>query len=218
MFKLINYEKPGHDAPRPKGIRLFFELYLENIWPLFKLNLIYVLLCLPIVTMGAATVAFYRVTNNIVLDKPQFHVYEFFTAFKENFLKNTLFQMVYLLIFITLMGLNYFYSNVYVLPSMTFVSIVIALFLITFTFYAYPMLASVELPIKKIIKNAILLSFLGLKTNILMYAVIGALVILPYTASVVVLLLGLLLIIPATVTFTISFGTMKVIRKYVTKD
>ena len=50
----------------------FWEMFANKFWTFFKINLIYVLFCLPIVTFGPATAAMTALMRNIYLERPQF--------------------------------------------------------------------------------------------------------------------------------------------------
>ena len=63
----------------------FWEMFANKFWTFFKINLIYVLFCLPIVTFGPATAAMTALMRNIYLERPQFVFHDFWQAFKKNF-------------------------------------------------------------------------------------------------------------------------------------
>lgn len=56
--------------PEKKGLRRFFELFLSNCGALLKANLLFLLGCLPIVTIPISLFALNRVALQIVLDQP----------------------------------------------------------------------------------------------------------------------------------------------------
>ena len=58
--------------------------FLTRLWDMIKLNLLWILFSLPIVTMGAATVAVYSVTLKMVDDTEGYVGRQFIKAFKEN--------------------------------------------------------------------------------------------------------------------------------------
>mgnify|MGYP001548159731 FL=1 len=65
-------EGPGieKDAPPKTGLVLFFEVLVREFWQLLKLNLLFVICALPLVTFGAALAALSRCTRNMVRDVP----------------------------------------------------------------------------------------------------------------------------------------------------
>ena len=58
--------------------------FLSRLWDMIKLNFLWLLFSLPIVTMGAATVAAYSVTLNMVDESEGYVARQFIKAFKEN--------------------------------------------------------------------------------------------------------------------------------------
>ena len=88
-FHLFNYGKAGSGVqkggPRKKPFFLFWEIFGDKFWKFFLLYLIYILFCLPIVTLGPATAAVTQVMRKFVIGEPIFVFHEFLDAFKKNF-------------------------------------------------------------------------------------------------------------------------------------
>ena len=82
-----NTAGPGvpKNAPRKKPFFRFWELFANKFWDFFKINLIYFLFCIPIVTIGPATAAMTALMRNIYLERPQFYFHDFVKEFKKNF-------------------------------------------------------------------------------------------------------------------------------------
>lgn len=75
MFaKFFNYDNP-------------FWQFMARAWDLMILNLICVLLCLPVITAGAALTALYYVTLKMAEDRESRIYRSFFKAFRENLLQ-----------------------------------------------------------------------------------------------------------------------------------
>lgn len=68
----------------------FMDKALRLVW----LNLLWLLCCLPIVTIGSATAALYSVTLKYVRDEESYLTRSFFKALKENFLPATLIWII----------------------------------------------------------------------------------------------------------------------------
>lgn len=60
----------GETPPEKKGVRRFFELLLSNCGALLKANLLFLLGCLPIVTIPVSLFALNRTVLQTVLDQP----------------------------------------------------------------------------------------------------------------------------------------------------
>lgn len=61
-----------------------FYRFMSTLWDVIKLNFLWILFSLPIVTFGAATVAAFSVTNKMAEDKEGYVARQFVKAFREN--------------------------------------------------------------------------------------------------------------------------------------
>ena len=90
FFGLFDYTKPGKgvdkNGPQKKRFFHFFELYFRKFWKLITLNLIYILFCIPIVTIGPATAAMTYILKNYTMERPVFLWSDFLEAFKKTVL------------------------------------------------------------------------------------------------------------------------------------
>lgn len=160
-----SYSKPGpgipKDLPPKKGISLFFSIFGREFWNLIKLNLIFVLFCIPVVTIGPAYAAMTRITTKMVWDKNVYILEDFWLEFKNNFKRSLPIGVIATCLFLGLFFATQFYwmqsnDNV-VMLVIFFVSMIFALVLSLAHVYIYPMLVNVQLAIKDIIRNSFLL-------------------------------------------------------------
>lgn len=83
------FTKPGHgiekDTPPKKGLALFFSILGREFWSLIKLNLLFVVTCLPVVTIPAAITAMSRITLAMCEDKPYFLREDYWDVFRREF-------------------------------------------------------------------------------------------------------------------------------------
>ena len=88
MFGFLDTSKPGpgvsKNAPQKKRFFFFWELYARKIWKLSIANLLYVLVSLPVVTIGWAQAGLTFVTRNYVREKHVFLPSDFFDTIKKN--------------------------------------------------------------------------------------------------------------------------------------
>ena len=218
---LFNYSKPGpgvdKDAPKKKRFFYFFELYGRKFWKLIELNLLYLLCCIPIVTIGPATCGLVYILRNFANEKPVFMVSDFFDAFKSNFKQGFVLGILDLLTSgIVGIALLWYIANQGLSIAMAIplgVCIAVEVLLMFMRFYTYLMTVTVELPIKHILKNSFIFSFLGLKTNFIsafwvILLVIPVLWIWPW-------LLCFILIGFSTMWFITTFNSYPYIVKYI---
>ncbi len=69
---------------------------LQRILNVVGLSLVWILCCLPVVTIGAATAALYYTTVKVVRNERGYLFAEYFSAFKKNFRQSTIATLLYL--------------------------------------------------------------------------------------------------------------------------
>ncbi len=199
-FGFFDYNKAGKgvakNEPEKKAFFRFFDLFSRKFWKLFQLNLIYMLFCLPVVTIGPATAALTHVMRKFILEKPIFIYSEFFTAFKKNFKQSVILGIVDVALAALVIYSLIFYStalsaNSSLQDNVLFaITLATALFVIMMHFYIYPQIIALDLKMMAIIKNALLLTVLGLKRTLLslvLTLILGGLMVLLYPYSLVAL-------------------------------
>ena len=86
MFFRRDYSAPGPgiapDAPEKTGFARFFEIVQLECMSLLKLNLLFLLSCLPVVTLPPALFAMNQVVRRMVLDLPVDCFYHYRRAFR----------------------------------------------------------------------------------------------------------------------------------------
>jgi uncharacterized membrane protein YesL len=89
-------EGPGiaKDAPKKQGIALFAEILLREWWEMVKLNLLFVLASLPLVTIPASLAAMATVSVAFVEDRNAYLARDFLAAFRRHFAAATVVGVV----------------------------------------------------------------------------------------------------------------------------
>ncbi len=84
-------EGPGiaKDAPKPTGLRLLWSVFGREWWELIKLNLLFLIFALPLVTLPAATIALAAVTLAMIEDRNVWLLKDFWAAFRSRFVATT---------------------------------------------------------------------------------------------------------------------------------
>ena len=162
--------RPSFFNPKSTATR-----FLTGLCNLIIVNLLFILTCIPIFTIGASLTSLYRITIAILAgDNPSIFK-DYFKAFRDNFLKATLLELFYaavsaFFIFEVVM------VNTMMSPDLSWVQYIPYFFLILIlahTLYSFPLLAWFEESFGQILKNALLLSITNLPVTI-MYVVITA--------------------------------------------
>lgn len=176
IFGFFDYNKPGKgvekNAPPKKRLALFFEIYVRKFWKLIQLNFLFLVFCLPIVTIIPAWTAMMKITTNYALERPVFLYADFFAAFRENFKKSLIAGVLFLgvLLIQSISGQMYWQaiatSPFFYLPMM----IVFSLALVVLFSFAYlsVMIPLLDMNLKPMIQNALRLTVLGVKGNLIL--------------------------------------------------
>nr|WP_312292523.1 DUF624 domain-containing protein [Clostridium chromiireducens] len=219
----FDYNKEGagisKDAPPKEGIALFWDIFAREFTTLIKLNLLFIVGCIPIITIGPAIGAMTSVTVKMVQDKPSDLLYDFKEAFKKNW-KTSFLIWLFAIIFMVLLGklLAFCITTEGVIYNIaTSIIIIVGILFCILLMYIYPMSASINLSLRMIIKNSLLLSILYIKysfiTFILCIALIEASILFfPFTIPVI------LFFTFSFCSFLSSFCAWSGIKKYILKS
>lgn len=214
-----SYSRPGpgidKNAPPKKGAALFFDILGREFWALLLVNLIYLLFCLPIVTIGPATAALYRVTVTMVRDKNVYAWRDFWEAFKSNWKQGLLFGIPFTLFLIAAVWMNLM-GLFQGIGSLLLMSAVWTMLGLSVFCYVFALISNVNLRAGPLLKDAVFLMVLGkfrtLAAALVMYGVDMALLLywpLSFPALVVAF---------AFPTLFSSFMVWPVIQKYVIQE
>ena len=184
-------------------------------------NFNFLLIGLPVIILfGPATAAASQVVRKFTLEKPIFMMDEYKTAFKNNF-RQALPVGVFDIFFVSAFayGIIFYGEALDRDPSisnyvMIIISTAIAAYFLMAHFYIYLEIVSLTLPLGKVVKNALLLTVMGIKVNIISFVVwvafvLGMVLLLPYSIfALPILPFGWLF-------FLCAFNSYPVIQKYI---
>lgn len=169
---------------------------LGKMADLMWLNLLTLICCIPIITVGASMTALHYMALKIVRGEECYITRGFFKSFKENFRQGTLIWLLMLAVILVLAGDFYImkYSGVEFNKILQFAVVAVAVLFVFTVMFVFPVLAKFENTLWRTVKNAFLMSIMQFPKTILMVIlfaippVIGALF---YQAVPVVFLFGL---------------------------
>lgn len=145
------------------SFKRYWRLFFDKFWTFFKINLVYFLFCIPIVTIGPATAALTAMMRNIYLERPQFIFSDFKQLFKENFKRSFVIGIVNLMMIEAAVFVFRFW-DLFVGEghgALKAAIIVGDVLLTLVSFYIYPQIVALELPLGDIVKNSVILVFLN---------------------------------------------------------
>lgn len=176
--------------------------FLSTLWDVIKLNILWMLFSLPIVTFGAATVAAYSVTLKMVEDHEGYVGRQFLQAFKAN-LKQGIPMGLLFLFCCYVVYLDFELYRVYDEPTELLVFGLIAIIVFVMLFlYAFPLSARYENSFVNTLKNSVNICTRYIVRTIALLAVI-ALEIMVFLFNSLTILFGFL-IGPLCIMFTVS--------------
>lgn len=144
---------------------------LSRMADLMLLNVITLICCIPIVTMGASFTALHYMALKLKRNEECYIVRGFFKSFKQNFKQATIIWLINLFALIILAGDFYIiYSMGDSFNKVLQVIIIIVAIIVLFTStFVYPVLAKFDNPVIRTIKNAFVISILQFPKTILMF-------------------------------------------------
>lgn len=188
MAKFFNFTKEGpgvskEQAMQKKTVFVLFETYFNNFGKLFTAGMLYVLMWIPLITNGFASVGITNIARNIYCGKHSFGASDFFETIKKNW-KQALGIGILRLVAAALI---FFSTYSYATNKGNFASIGLGVCIfIAFCFlcmqHYIPLLTIMfKLKVKKIIANSFKFVFLNVWKNLLVFvfdAVLAGIIVL----------------------------------------
>lgn len=205
MRKFLNLDSP-------------FMMFLSNLTDIVILNVLFLLCCIPVITIGPAITAMHYVTLKMVKDEDGYLLKSFFKAFKENFKQSCIAWMVFLAITVVFL-LDYKILKTAGMEENKIFMIVIGsiyLFICITAMYVFPLLSRFENTLKQTVKNALLMSILHIFKTIIMaviYVVPFVLAPMHYNLLLVFLIIGV-----SGPAYINSFIWRSIFKKYESKE
>ncbi len=196
----------------------FFEI-ISRLGDLIILNIIFLICCIPIITVGASVTAMYAVTKKMAQNRESYLVRSYFRAFKENFRQSTIMWIILGGLFIISALDFYVVQNAMegMMQACFMMLGMLVFILLTFvTIYALTLQCTFENTIKNTMKNALLLSIGHAPMSIL----ITILTLSPFIAIVAlqkyagIILLGMICLWFSGTAYLNSFLLNRIYRRY----
>lgn len=149
---------------------------LGKIGDMICLNVMWVICCIPIITIGASTTALYTVMLRMVKNEEGYIFRGFLKAFKSNFKQSTLIWLILLLLGIVwtvdFRVAGFIPGMAGIILSAIFLAL--GFILLSVMIYIFPLTARYENGIKATFKNALILTVAKLPYTFLMVAIVVA--------------------------------------------
>jgi uncharacterized membrane protein YesL len=210
---------PEDVAPKT-GFALFMDILRREAWELMELNLLFVLLCLPVVTIPAAHAAAVHILVAKVQDRNVYLLRDFRDAFVANFWRASLAGWVLAAVIGLASYAVYIYAQAMAINPWFAIPLLVSaagvLVLILIGLFLFPMLVLTKLPLATLARNALLLALSNLPYGFLVVSICAA-IWLAFVASY-----PLSILMPAVFNFSFcalvaTFYAMGPIAKHVTR-
>ena len=186
---------------------------LSKICDMLFISIIYIFLCIPIITIGPASTALYYTMVKVVRKERGYIFREFFKSFKLNFKRASIVGVLMVIIFVIL-GFDLAYAYGLTAPDSTKGSLLMGVFIgitflvVSFTQYIFPILSRFDMTIKQLIKAAIYMSMRHIHFTVLMIIVNALALVIIYFFN------PFIFIAPAIIVLVNSFMMEQVFKKY----
>lgn len=143
---------------------------LGKVADLLWLNVLTIICCIPIVTVGASFTAMNYVALKMARNEECYITRGFFKSFKENFKQATIIWLLQVLVILVLIG-DYLIMSQATAQFPFFIKsvvLVVAVMLVFTSLYVYPSLARFTNPVGRTIKNAFMMSLIQFPKTLLM--------------------------------------------------
>lgn len=192
---------------------------LDKLANIFWLNILFIICCIPIFTIGAATTSLFYVTLKMVRNEDCYITKGFFHSFKQNFKQATGIWLLAMLVggifavdlkILTSVGDNTIYKVILVA-----IYAMLVVFLFTMT-YIFPLLAKFDNSVKNTIKNSLLISIRHFPWTILLVFCI----VFPFVAAYFINYITplILLIGFAGIAYGTSFIYVRIFDNYIPEE
>ena len=196
---------------------VFIDVLFHKFWKLIGLNFLFLLSCIPVVTIGPALCAMAYVNRNFSIGKPLFLISDYWETLRKNWKQG----FIYGLFFCGSLGLvgmaialciQYTAHNpLFQIPLCLCWAVIGELIIVNF--YAPLMIVTLDLSLWDILKNAFILSLVALRINLITLFLVGNLLLAclyfyPYSAFFVITIL------PAFLSLVSSFNSYPIVEKF----
>lgn len=143
---------------------------LNRVADMMILNLLMIVCCLPVITIGASVTAMHYVILKMVRGEEGYLVKGFFKSFAANFKQATLIWLLMMVVIAVYIGdaLIFSFSGMVFPKPLVIAVIAVGVILFLISMYVFPLLARFENTIRNTIKNAALMAVANLPKTILM--------------------------------------------------
>lgn len=198
-----------------------FFVVMGKIFDVMVLGVLWLLLCIPVITIGPASTALYYTMVKVIRRERSYLLKEFFRSFKLNFKQGALITVIYAVL-AGVMAFDFLYVRQMSEEGSKYGSIllgtllVLAIFIVFTAVYIFPVLSRFTITVKNLFKWSFFLSVRHIGWTILLAVLfIGNAVMLYYSFFYMP---PLIIFLPGLYTLLVSFPMEHIFKKYMPVD
>lgn len=189
---------------------------IGKILEVLGVSLLWLILCIPIVTAGASTTALYYTVNKTIKNNRGYAIRGFFSAFVSNFKQSTI-VWLFFLIWLAILGVDCYYMYSFAVMGEAMGKFRVAVYVLTvlvvaWSLYVFPYIARFDSTTKEVFKNTFMMAVANAPMTIVMT---GLFVVYGY---IIYRWTPLILIMPAIYNIFKSIYMEKIFRKYMSEE
>ncbi|MBQ3028333.1 MAG: YesL family protein [Lachnospiraceae bacterium] len=194
-----------------------FFVLMSKIFDVMVLSLIWLVLCLPIITIGPASTAVYYTMVKVIRRERSYLLKEFFRSFKLNFKQGAILTLIYA----ALVAIMYFdFRYVQELseagskygPMLFGAFLVLAIFVVFTAVYIFPLLSRFTVTIKNLIKWSFFIAIRHIGWTLLLGVLFIGTALLMFFAFFY--MPPLIIFLPGVYTLIVSFPMEHIFKRY----
>ncbi len=156
-----DHNRHDDDKPPKRGLARFFEIVFHEFWQLIHLNVVFLLFCIPVVTIGPAVAGMTAVLTSMVRDQPRMLFAKFWDTLKRELKRSLQLALIGALAFGIVICAAF--AALRFLPPLVCYMVLPALFLVlvflSMTWlYVFPLSVNTMLSVRHVLRNARLLA------------------------------------------------------------
>lgn len=192
---------------------------LSKIFDMGFLTLIYLVFCIPIVTIGAATTSLYYVSAKVIRHNRSYVWREFWSSFKTNFVQSTIVWVITAILMV-LLFFNFQIVNVsgeakggYLIGAY----LAILFILLCISCYVYPIISRFGTRLSQILRLSLYCAFRHFLHTIVLLVILAAAVGLIYLGMITNVIL-VFIFVPGLTGFVYTYPMEHIMKKYMPKE
>ena len=189
---------------------------IGKILEVVGLSIVWLILCIPVVTAGAATTALYYTVHKTIKNSRGYAIRGFFSAFVSNFKQSTI-VWLFFLVWLAILGVDCYYMYSFAVFGETmgkFRVLVYALtvLVVAWSLYVFPYIARFQTTTKEVFKNTLFIAVANAPSTIILT---GLFVLYGY---IIYRWTPLIIVMPVIYNIFKSIYMEKLFRKYMTPE